>query len=113
MKSLAFAAIIVLSACSSKAPPAAEPTPAPADPSTPVSSEETACQTADDCVVVETECCDHCNGGKALAFHKDHAQSHAVDPASCAAVSCTMMACGPALPACEAGVCTVTIGALE
>jgi hypothetical protein len=67
------------------------------------------CKADTDCVVVETACCDHCNGGKAEAFPKSKPSSPA---AGCDEVACTEMACGPALPHCDAGKCTVKIGPL-
>ena len=68
----------------------------------------TACKVDGDCVVVETACCDHCNGGKAMAFNKAAADAHR--PTGCEATMCTEMACGKAIAACASGVCTVTIG---
>lgn len=68
---------------------------------------EVACTGAADCVVVETACCDHCNGGKAEAFHKSFAASHR--PTGCEGTACTAMACGAAAARCDAGVCKVTI----
>lgn len=69
-----------------------------------------ACASSEDCVVVETKCCDHCNGGKAEAFNKAHADAHR--PTGCEATACTELACGKAMAKCEAGICTVTIGPL-
>src|SRR5690349_15601975 len=69
------------------------------------------CKADDECVVVETGCCDHCNGGKAQAFPKGKEAGHG--PTGCTDIACTEMACGPALPKCEAGKCTVKIGELK
>lgn len=66
-----------------------------------------ACQTADDCVVVETACCDHCNGGKAEAFNKAHADEHR--PKNCEGTACTRRGCGNAVAACSNNLCTVEI----
>ncbi|MEO8703616.1 MAG: hypothetical protein ABI867_26440 [Kofleriaceae bacterium] len=68
------------------------------------------CRVDADCAVVETKCCDHCNGGKAEAFLKAEADAHKAT--GCEATVCTEMACGPALAMCEQGACKVTIGKL-
>jgi hypothetical protein len=34
-----------------------------------------ACQTNDDCVLVEMECCDSCNGGVAWSVNANHAEA--------------------------------------
>jgi len=101
-----LAALSLLVACSSPSrPPTTEPTPGPGP--GPGEPSHTACTSDEDCVVVETQCCDHCNGGKAEAFHKDHAAAH--KPTGCEEVVCTLMACGPAKASCQAGQCTATI----
>ena len=64
------------------------------------------CENDSDCVVVETECCDHCNGGKALAFNKEGADAH--KPKNCDA-KCTMMACGEAVAFCKQSQCQVEV----
>ena len=73
------------------------------------SAKWTACSASADCVPVELACCDHCNGGKLGAFHKDHASEAkaALGPApgACDATACTEMGCGPAVAWCESGVC--------
>ncbi|NVB83921.1 MAG: hypothetical protein HOV81_36435 [Kofleriaceae bacterium] len=94
---------LVLAACSSG-------TKAPAPP-TNQSSSDTTCTTDSDCVVVETACCDHCNGGKAEAFNKAVADAH--KPTSCENTTCTLMACGAATASCDAGTCKVTIQPLR
>jgi hypothetical protein len=71
----------------------------------------TSCSADTDCVIVETSCCDHCNGGKAEAFNVAFADQH--KPTGCEQIACTEMACGPAIAKCEAGRCTSTIGPLE
>jgi len=65
------------------------------------------CQTNDDCVVVETQCCDHCNGGKADAFNKKFAEAE--KPKDCAATMCTEMGCGAAVAECIDSNCKVKI----
>ncbi|MDC3959800.1 hypothetical protein [Polyangium jinanense] len=66
----------------------------------------TACQSDADCVVVETACCDHCNGGKAEAFNKAHANEHR--PQGCGG-GCTRLGCGDAIAVCENNTCQVEI----
>jgi hypothetical protein len=63
------------------------------------------CESDSDCVVVETQCCDHCNGGKALAFNKDNAA--AKKPSGCEGKVCTMMACDHAVAVCKDSQCRV------
>lgn len=71
----------------------------------------TACTADADCVVVETACCDHCNGGKAEAFNKAFAEAHKAT--GCEQTMCTQMACGAATASCDAGTCKATIGTLH
>lgn len=66
-----------------------------------------ACQTTDDCVVVEVACCDHCNGGQAEAFNNAHADSHR--PKNCENTACTRRGCGAATAACVNNLCKVEI----
>jgi hypothetical protein len=69
------------------------------------------CQTKDDCVIVETECCDHCNGGKAEAFNKKQADKY--KPKDCGATMCTLRACGPAVAECVDNKCTAKLEQLS
>lgn len=66
-----------------------------------------ACQTTDDCVVVEVACCDHCNGGEAKAFNKAHADEYR--PKNCQNTACTMRACGAAKAVCADNMCKVEV----
>ncbi|TKC94709.1 hypothetical protein [Polyangium fumosum] len=68
---------------------------------------DTLCQSDADCVVVETGCCDHCNGGKAEAFNKAHADAHR--PQGCTGRGCTRLGCGDAVAACVDNTCQVKI----
>lgn len=98
-------ALLVLAACSgNKAPEPTSPPPAP-------STSHASCTTDADCVIVQTACCDHCNGGKAEAFNVAFADQH--KPTGCENTPCTDRGCGPAIAKCEAGTCTATIGPLE
>ena len=65
------------------------------------------CQTKDDRVVVETQCCDHCNGGKAEAFNKAHADKY--KPKDCGSTACTEMGCGAAVAECVDSKCEAKI----
>ena len=69
-----------------------------------------ACKANDDCVVVQTACCDHCNGGKAEAFNKAFADAQ--KPKGCANTACTERGCGDATASCDGGLCKVSIGKL-
>ncbi len=106
MRTLLFVACLGLVACSSSAK-----TPAPPSHQGGSDAGETSCTSDADCVVVETGCCDHCNGGKAEAFNTAFADAH--KPTGCPDVACTEMACGAATASCEAGTCKVTIEPLQ
>jgi hypothetical protein len=108
LKLLALA--LALAACSSGPKTSTPPTNTGETP-TGGGAPHTACATNDDCVVVQTTCCDHCNGGKAEAFNKAHADAHKAT--GCESTMCTELACGPAQASCEAGSCKVTLGKLE
>ncbi len=101
----AFLLLVVLAACSSSSKPVTEP---PAGGSTPAA--HTSCSADADCVIVETACCDHCNGGSAQAFNVAFADQH--KPANCEGMACTERGCGQAIATCEAGACKVTIAPL-
>lgn len=100
MKNLLFALVLCACSSSSKAPVTNTPPP--------TSSGETSCASDADCVVVETACCDHCNGGRAEAYNTASAAAH--KPTGCEETVCTQMACGAATASCDAGTCKVTIG---
>jgi hypothetical protein len=106
MRTILLAASLVVAACSSgnrtPAPPANQ-----GGSSGGTAQNETACTSDADCVVVETACCDHCNGGKAEAFNKAFADAHKAT--GCENTACTLMACGAATASCDGGTCKVTI----
>jgi hypothetical protein len=68
-----------------------------------------ACTDSADCVVLETGCCDHCNGGALLAVNTRYSESamEAFRQNSCADDSaCTKVACEWSFtPVCDAGTC--------
>ena len=70
-----------------------------------------ACQTDPDCTAIETKCCDHCNGGQALAVAKaSEAQAKATfGPTACTGVACTEKACSPAKVACINKKCDLEV----
>jgi hypothetical protein len=71
-----------------------------------------ACSVDDDCMAVELECCDACNGGKAVGVNKAHA-SEVGDHSgkdSCEGVMCTEMACPPWVATCANGRCEIARG---
>lgn len=52
------------------------------------------CGAASDCTLVVTTCCDHCNGGKAVAVNAKHAKDVAAKyPKNCQNVACTERGC--------------------
>jgi hypothetical protein len=66
-----------------------------------------ACEAAADCVVFETACCDHCNGGAVASVNaafEAEARAQLVDT-RCDGVSCSTRGCAPEVPTCEAGRC--------
>lgn len=101
--------LVVFAACSSGSKPAPSP-PGGSGSADPPAESHTSCSADADCVVVETACCDHCNGGKAEAFNVAFADQH--EPTGCEGTPCTKRGCGEALATCEAGTCTVTIAPL-
>lgn len=83
-----------------------EPTPAP---QTAVDDAFFACSDSAECVVLETGCCDHCNGGALLAVNSRYSESamEAFRQNSCGDDSaCTKVACEWSFtPVCDAGTC--------
>jgi hypothetical protein len=83
----------------------------------PAPTDRAACEVSDDCVAVELQCCDGCNGGVAVAVHTHHAAVVAADSprgrGECGDVACTEMACPEWIAACEDGTCTITRGSFE
>ena len=67
-----------------------------------------ACAAPADCAPVEIGCCDHCNGGKAIAANKQYAAQVkvALTPV-CDMVACTEKGCAPVQTTCSAGQCVV------
>jgi len=98
--------VTLVAACSSSNKPVTEP---PGGGSAPAAS-HTSCTADADCVIVETACCDHCNGGSAQAFNVAFADQH--KPANCDGTACTERGCGQAIASCDAGTCKVTIAPL-
>ena len=66
-----------------------------------------ACIQKDDCVAVETQCCDHCNGGEAVAVNAKHAEAYEKPDPACSGVACTEMACAQVQVDCVAGACAI------
>lgn len=65
------------------------------------------CAANDECVLVETACCDHCNGGKAVVVNKAHQKDAEKLRAKCApTTACTMRACLTRV-ACENALCVL------
>lgn len=110
MRTVLVAASLVLAACSSGTRSATPPANHGGTGGGSASG-ETSCSSDADCVVVETACCDHCNGGKAEAFNKAFADAHRAT--GCEDTACTLMACGTATASCDAGTCKVAIQPLQ
>ena len=65
------------------------------------------------CVLVELECCDHCNGGTAAAVHRDFGAEVSkayVSDGQCAGVPCTRRGCEDPTPVCRDGQCGLSVG---
>jgi hypothetical protein len=79
--------------------------------------ERQACTVDADCVPVEVECCDHCNGGTVVGVHRDHADEVRTayqNPARCTDIACTEMACvEPPAGICRQSICGVRLGTRE
>lgn len=74
-----------------------------------VTPEQRTCAKDDDCVGVQTTCCDVCNGGTLEAVNRS--SSAAVQAAkgklACQGVACTMRGCTPKTPVCRSGACAM------
>ncbi len=83
-------------------------------PPTPVPATLMTCETAEECVVLELGCCDHCNGGRAVAVRADAADDvQATYAESCApGTACTEMGCAPLTADCDDGRCVTVQGEL-
>ncbi|MBI5610883.1 MAG: hypothetical protein HY902_18535 [Deltaproteobacteria bacterium] len=68
-----------------------------------------ACSGDSDCSPVEIGCCDHCNGGEAIAAATAHASEvkAALGAKNCNRVACTEKGCSPVVTVCQAGKCAV------
>jgi hypothetical protein len=64
------------------------------------------CKADAECALVETACCDHCNGGKAVAVNKAHVPDAAKLRPSCGATACTRRGC-MTRAACDKGACVL------
>jgi len=73
--------------------------------------EADSCDADSDCVIVETKCCDHCNGGEAQAFNAASAKDH--EPKDCGGwVVCTRMACSQVVASCQSHHCVAVVETL-
>ncbi|MBN1282834.1 MAG: hypothetical protein JXA24_03575 [Proteobacteria bacterium] len=112
-KTIAASAIFVLAAlaaCDGTMQGVPDPVDAPQSSKNnpvPLSGDTIACAGGDDCEIVELGCCDHCNGGFAVAVNKEFASEVAErNSQSCGDDElCTEMACAPIFPRCRDGEC--------
>jgi len=65
------------------------------------------CAVDEDCVIVELGCCDHCNGGRVDAVHRDRAEEIQMSFGDDCEEdeACTEMACAPMLARCTDWTC--------
>lgn len=94
------------STASSPAPSSPASSTAPS-PSASAAGGPKSCKQDTDCTIVETGCCDHCNGGKAEAFNVTVASSQ---KPTCKQTMCTKRGCAPVSAACRQGTCTEVSG---
>jgi len=114
MNSIAVLVVVAmaLGACRKSAPPPDPPRTGgiPFD-------ERQACSVDGDCVAVEIECCDHCNGGTVVGVYRDHAadvRTTYAPPSECEGATCTERAClDEPVPFCWRGICGVRVGTQE
>jgi hypothetical protein len=66
----------------------------------------TTCKADADCALVETACCDHCNGGKAVAVNKAHVADAGKLRPACGPTACTKRGC-TTRAACDKGTCVL------
>ncbi len=96
---------------------------AEAPPPTPIPATLTTCETPDpadptetdeQCVVLQLGCCDHCNGGRAVAVRADAADDvQATYVESCTpGTACTEMGCAPLTAECIEDRCVTVQGEL-
>ncbi len=78
-------------------------------PALPLDSRYTSCAAAEDCVPVELGCCDACNGGLAVAVHRDMAaEAMSRFGEQCAGVTaCTEIGCPAWETRCDGGSCAM------
>lgn len=111
MKRMLLLAIVMVAGCKKPA------TEAPPSNGGGEFDERQACSVDADCVPVEIECCDHCNGGTVVGIHRDHAadvRRTYAGPEECAEVACTLMACvEQPTGICRQGICGVSVGGRE
>jgi hypothetical protein len=83
-------------------------------PPTPIPATFMTCEEAEDCVVLELGCCDHCNGGRAVSVRVDSADDvQATYAESCTpGMACTQRGCAPLTADCAQGQCITVEGEL-
>jgi hypothetical protein len=107
LASLAALCSLALPACSSAPPPQTEtPKWETRDSAGNVPREWRTCRQPSDCVLVQTTCCDQCNGGAVVAVtHAHEGDAKALKP-ECGQQACTLRACSTRA-GCEYGECVV------
>jgi hypothetical protein len=71
-----------------------------------VPDEWRSCKADTECALVQTTCCDQCNGGKAVAVNKSRIQDAQKLRPQCANTACTKRGC-MTRAACENGACAL------
>jgi hypothetical protein len=109
-RALCILTILAAAACDGAIDDAANviksPDIAPGDPLA-LDGDVISCVTGDDCAVVELGCCDHCNGGFAVAVNVEYETEVAERNAEACGPDevCTEMACAELYPKCDDGEC--------
>jgi len=84
-------------------------------PAVPLDPELTSCAADEECAVVQLGCCDHCNGGIAVAtnLQSEEEVRDAFSETCGTTYACTLVGCPPLLPVCNpTDGCTLDQGKL-
>jgi hypothetical protein len=97
-----LALIVLAAACGPKKSTGTEPDPGGGS----SFDERQGCMVDSDCVPVEIDCCDHCNGGTVIGIHQDYAvEVEKTYAGACDGVGCTKMACEQPVAICKQEIC--------
>ena len=75
-------------------------------------NEMRACTTSSDCIAINIDCCDLCNGGTAMPLNKAHAEqavAKLLTPKDCSSASCGDVPCDLPPTICHEGKCAFSM----